>query len=381
MARKQIPDNIKRRLWAESMGRCMNPNCQKELFINHKDIAEQAHIVPYNKTQDHSFENLIILCPNCHTIFDKVDGFDINNIRNWKKIRKEEVDKYFSKKFSTFKELEKNIVPLLTRNMEIYDNYFLEDNKTMWDEFEDEILINNDRIKNLLEKNIELIQDHKYKDYSNRAIINEFISHIKEFSRTRNNKGARTVLYPSKVNSIFGIEPIYGKIIPSVEALENLIKKLKDEGITIHLELTDIFPHIELQREDKTEIIHLEDTARLRQFYANYNTLFSPTNMRLDSLIYIMKYIKSRKIPFSYKDTSNIKEIRINNINIIFVYQYCLSKKFLEEIMPDEGSVIVNLHHWNGNSCISSEAKNFAKTLNVTLLTKDDFYEFANQFK
>lgn len=103
--------------------------------------------------------------------------------------------------------------------------------------------------------------------------------------------------------------------------------------------------------------------------------------MRLDSLIYVMKYIKSRKIPFSYKDTSNIKEIRINNINIIFVYQYCLSKKFLEEIMPDEGSVIVNLHHWNGNLCISSEAKNFSKTLNVTLLTKDDFYEFAKQFK
>ena len=32
MNREQINENIKRRLYAESMGRCMNPNCQKEFF-------------------------------------------------------------------------------------------------------------------------------------------------------------------------------------------------------------------------------------------------------------------------------------------------------------------------------------------------------------
>ncbi len=29
-----------------------------------------AHIVPYAKTQNNSFENLIALCPTCHTRFD-----------------------------------------------------------------------------------------------------------------------------------------------------------------------------------------------------------------------------------------------------------------------------------------------------------------------
>lgn len=33
MSRESISENIKRRLYAESMGRCMNPECQKELFI------------------------------------------------------------------------------------------------------------------------------------------------------------------------------------------------------------------------------------------------------------------------------------------------------------------------------------------------------------
>ena len=32
MSRENIDENTKRRLYAESMGRCMNPDCQIELF-------------------------------------------------------------------------------------------------------------------------------------------------------------------------------------------------------------------------------------------------------------------------------------------------------------------------------------------------------------
>ena len=38
MNRKAIAENVKRRLWAESMGRCMNPDCRAEFFINNSDI-------------------------------------------------------------------------------------------------------------------------------------------------------------------------------------------------------------------------------------------------------------------------------------------------------------------------------------------------------
>ena len=63
--RKAVSENTKRRLYAESMGRCMNPRCEAELFLN-GDIAEKAHIIPHCDTADDSFENLILLCPNCH---------------------------------------------------------------------------------------------------------------------------------------------------------------------------------------------------------------------------------------------------------------------------------------------------------------------------
>ena len=64
--RKSINVNIERKIYAESMGRCMNPVCRAELFKDSEYIMEKAHIIPHCKTADNSFENLIILCPNCH---------------------------------------------------------------------------------------------------------------------------------------------------------------------------------------------------------------------------------------------------------------------------------------------------------------------------
>lgn len=61
MSRETITENVKRRLYAESMGRCMNPNCQRELLQGSGDIIEKAHIIPYCKTSDNSFENLIVI--------------------------------------------------------------------------------------------------------------------------------------------------------------------------------------------------------------------------------------------------------------------------------------------------------------------------------
>ena len=84
MSRKPIEENVKRRLFAESMGRCMNPNCKAELFCGDGDIIEKAHIDPYCETEDNSFENLVLLCPNRHTNFDKNHAFSAEEVREWK---------------------------------------------------------------------------------------------------------------------------------------------------------------------------------------------------------------------------------------------------------------------------------------------------------
>ena len=40
MSGRYIAENVKKRLYSESMGRCMNPECQHNLFSENGDILE-----------------------------------------------------------------------------------------------------------------------------------------------------------------------------------------------------------------------------------------------------------------------------------------------------------------------------------------------------
>lgn len=231
MNREGISKNVRRKLYAESIGRCMNPECQHELFIEDGDIIERAHIDPYCKTADNSYENLVVLCPNCHEKFDKLSLFTPDEVKRWKQIRKQEIDKLFCKKFSTFDELREKVFPLLLENKTIYDNYYLNDKKELWDKYELKILINNKKLKVLLENNLGLFQKHTYDEYSNLQYIYTFIAHVDEFENSRlDDEKSRQILFPVEINSMFGVAPIKDSLYPSTEALECFITKLHDQG-------------------------------------------------------------------------------------------------------------------------------------------------------
>jgi CRISPR/Cas system Type II protein with McrA/HNH and RuvC-like nuclease domain len=184
---RSISTDVERRIYAESMGRCMNPECKVELFKENGDIMEKAHIIPYCDTKDNSFENLIILCPNCHTNFDKNSAFSADNVNKWKKMRKDEFDSFFSEKCDSFEDLKNAVVPLLLDNKFIFENYYLEDTRDLWDIFEGKILSNNRILRNILNRNSKLIQNHSNENYSNLAVVQKFILHIDEFEATRVN--------------------------------------------------------------------------------------------------------------------------------------------------------------------------------------------------
>jgi hypothetical protein len=67
-ARPKIPAEIKRRILMESGYRCAVPTCRFP-------ITEHAHIESWSKTKNYNYENMIALCPNCHTLYDskKID--------------------------------------------------------------------------------------------------------------------------------------------------------------------------------------------------------------------------------------------------------------------------------------------------------------------
>lgn len=381
MSSRYIAEDVKKRLYAESMGRCMNPRCQQNLFGENGDIIEKAHIDPYCETADNTFENLVLLCPNCHTNFDKNHAFTPEEVLGWKKTRREEVERLFSKKFSDFEELKVEVVPLLEENKSIYENYYLQEDKALWDKFEVKILQNNRKLKLLFAANPGLFQQNKIKEYSNLEYIRQFIAHVEEFELTRTDaEKTRKVLFPEEIDSMFGITPVNDSIIPSTESLELLIGKLIGEGKFKRIVLGVMRPYISFNEAGRAESVFLDDTPRLRQMYHNYKC-FRSAKVRLNSLNFALKYIRSRKIRFEFLINTNLREILIQGQKMIFVYEYCLSEAFLRQLTPEENSIIVNLHNWNGESCISHQAYRLAEKMKVTLLTMDSFYEYINEIK
>ena len=61
--RPPIPAELRRRVFVEAGHRCAIPTCR------HIDIVIH-HIIPWAKVNEHVYENLIALCPNCHSRAD-----------------------------------------------------------------------------------------------------------------------------------------------------------------------------------------------------------------------------------------------------------------------------------------------------------------------
>lgn len=77
MSRDAIPAQIKRAVLVEAGHRCAIPTCRST-------TTEIAHIIPWATSHNNSFENLIALCPNCHTRFDQKKEIDQLSIKMYK---------------------------------------------------------------------------------------------------------------------------------------------------------------------------------------------------------------------------------------------------------------------------------------------------------
>jgi hypothetical protein len=61
--RPAIPAKLQRAVLVEAGHRCAIPTCRSTPTVF-------AHITPWAKVQEHTFDNLIALCPTCHARFD-----------------------------------------------------------------------------------------------------------------------------------------------------------------------------------------------------------------------------------------------------------------------------------------------------------------------
>jgi hypothetical protein len=219
-----ITAKTKRMLLSKSGGYCQNPNCNIDLYTifqsgETSNIQELAHVIaqqdngPRGDTSASSrdeFENIILLCSNCHTTIDKnPEEFSVEKLRTWKK---EHIDKIKSlfvvPKFSKRSELKKEIDALLMENKYIFNQYgpFSEEAKrsqtdasAFWNKKSmEKIIPNNRKIENLLTANIDLM------DPQEKLVYYRFKDHKEgfEYNKLSNDKNASVKLFPEELNTI-----------------------------------------------------------------------------------------------------------------------------------------------------------------------------------
>jgi len=130
----------KLRLFADSGGYCSNPHCLSEIFVDLKSqtvhIAEIAHVISagdkgprsdadVTPEQRSEYENLILLCPCCHTIIDKAEeDYPVDLLLSWKRNHKQTIaDGFGARKFQTREEARQSIEPILEENSFIIQEY------------------------------------------------------------------------------------------------------------------------------------------------------------------------------------------------------------------------------------------------------------------
>ena len=74
--RSPIPADLRRQVLVEAGHRCAIPTCR---YIE----VEVHHIVPWATCQEHRYDNLIALCPNCHDRADR-GAIDRKSLRLYK---------------------------------------------------------------------------------------------------------------------------------------------------------------------------------------------------------------------------------------------------------------------------------------------------------
>lgn len=121
MSSRYISDKDVKKLYSLSAGQC---NICKTHLFEESNISEMAHIISHSKHKnaprsnkiggDNSYENLILLCRNCHKkVDDKTDCYSVEYLKNIKSQHELYIRNTISNKNSKDKQI------LLTINQEI----------------------------------------------------------------------------------------------------------------------------------------------------------------------------------------------------------------------------------------------------------------------
>ncbi len=218
---------VKRKLWASSGGYCGKPDCNKDLFSFFEsseiiNIEEFAHIKSQSKNgprginelpinQRDEFDNIILLCPTCHSTIDKNPHlFPDDIIKQWKKNHMERIKNLFhAPKFNSREEARKFLKQILAENKMIFDKYGPHSENAQNKQLETELrwenlaikklLPNNRLIESVLEQNQNLLQNNEFE------LFIEFKLHREgfEYNKITGDVNSTIPTFPTELENIF----------------------------------------------------------------------------------------------------------------------------------------------------------------------------------
>lgn len=377
------PDRLtERRLWSECLGHCMNPSCEKDLYAETTILGELAHIVPDSEGGPPTFENMLALCRDCHKITDHPRLPETEDtLRAWKANRAREIRARFSRTYGTFEELAAEVAPLLRRNLNLYRDYGPESHHTdvgaahaLWRKFEGSVVANNSKLTALLDKNRRLL--HR----ENQQIVDHFIGHAAEFVKTRDDKPSlRVLLFPRQLNSVFGVEATTDDLAPNVSALQNLVASLASDDRFVDLQLLPTPKILYRTTSGIREELDLRNRPRVHQVYWNGSHYRNKTtDLRLDGLLFVLKWLRRRGIHYEFRTPTNLTEITLGKrYEVYFIYKYCASLLDMQLGPLRTDLVVVNLHNWNDGP-FSPSARKHASEMGSRTMNQKEFFVFCN---
>lgn len=226
--RKAIPSATRLRLFSEAAGHCQRPECLDPLFPvelgGDKHIAEMAHVIPHGEAgpryedrpvrdfDPDAFENLILLCPTCHTKIDKdPDGFPRNVLLDWKQNHLANLAaKQGIRAYGDRAEVRAAVARLLAENKAIWDKFAPEHGSDF--EFNPEaetaeawsqrmrsvILPNHYRVQAIVQANLGLATDDERRAFA------EYQEHVRGLSeRHVCGVAGRAIRFPAEMEGMF----------------------------------------------------------------------------------------------------------------------------------------------------------------------------------
>ncbi len=381
-ARPSIARNTERMLWAEAIGHCMNPECQVELIKKGVSIGEMAHIKAHAEGGDVSFDNLLLLCGNCHTQTDSHrTEATVARLKKWKRNRNAAIVEQFAKRYASFRKLKEAVTPILERNGQIFDSYgplnddpYNSERHDLWLKFEGELISNNRRLEIILTKNKNLLPKE------NRGIVDSFVAHAREFTVTRDDDQIQRVkLFPRQLLSIFEVGEALVGCPPNLSALQNFVSYLVREDRFISLDLNEA-PRLTYVDEGVEVTLKLEDRPRVQQIFWD-GRFFRPnsTDVRIESLVFFAQWLCKNQIKYEFASMNDLTAMTLNGkYKVKLCYKYVLSLSDVQKMTLVKGDVVVNLHNWN-SAPVSQGAHEYAKQIGVRLFSQNDFFQFAHR--